>query len=189
MAASRIMLIARIFLIPLILLMQLAYGLWRILLFIWHGLLFIIRHERDIKTWESARQACQFCANNLAFLLLLSDKWPSGAVRVKLSYSPIVSYVEFIIRPFFAFLLFFNSAALAILLLPLWALQFLHIFVFGRRHPGLHRIFLSYLGFRIESLAYAFLGVEERPSLFPSFILSLFSSISPNSKTRSFKQK
>ncbi len=179
MQASRPMLLARVPLIPIILLMQLAFGLWQLVLWLWHLLLLLLRRERDTHAWESARRAVEFCSSQSAFLLLLSDRWPAGAVRVRLDYSPLVSRLELLIRPFFSILLFINAAVFAILFSPFWVLQFLNILVFARRHPGLQRLLLGYLGFLTDARAYALMGVEERPPLFPSNLGWLLAGLRP----------
>ncbi|VVB57585.1 Uncharacterised protein [uncultured archaeon] len=168
MMASRPVLLARLLMVPLLALILLAWGLWQLLLWPLRALLLFLRHERDTGTWEHIRQAVEFCSNHTAFLLMLSDRWPSGAVRVRLSYTPLVSRLEILIRPLLGLLLLLNAAVVGALLLPVWFLQVAHILLKGRRQPVLQRLLLNYLGFLIDARAYLLMGVEERPPLFPA---------------------
>jgi hypothetical protein len=171
--ASRAVLAGRLILaLPLLFLMG-VYGLWQLVLWPFRALGLLLMGERDTRAWEQSRRIVEFCANFTAFLLLLSDRLPMGAVRVRLAYSPLVSKFEMLMRPPFGFLLFFNSVCLGILAAPFWLLQFGHILLFGRRHPAFHRLLLAYLSFLIDVRAYFFFGVEDRPSLMPEHLQSL----------------
>jgi len=171
--ASRLVLLGRLILAVPLFVLTLLYGLFQLVLLPFRALAMLLSHERDTRAWEQSRRIVETCANSAAFLLLLSDHLPNKAVRVRLSYSPLVSRLEMAIRPFFGFLLFFNSVVLAILLAPFWLLQFAHILMTGRRHPAFHRLLLSFLSFLIDQRAYFFLGVDERPPLLPEHLLSL----------------
>ncbi len=168
MQASRPILLARLLLTPLLLLVQLGFGLWQLLVWPWRALFLCLRTERDTRIWETARRADEFCSSQNAFLLLLSDRWPDGAVRVRLSYTPLVSRLELFIRPLFGILLMFNALVFGMLALSFLAVQYVHVLLTSRRHPLCQRMLLSYLGFLVDMRAYLLLGEEERPPLFPA---------------------
>ncbi|MCL6088633.1 MAG: hypothetical protein M1530_00515, partial [Candidatus Marsarchaeota archaeon] len=46
-------------------------------------------------------------------------------------------------------------------------------------HPGLQRLLLAYLGFITDARAYALMGVDERPPLFPSNLGWLLAGLRP----------
>lgn len=171
--ASRAALFGRLVLALPMLFIMAIYGLFQLLLLPFRALMLLLMGERDTRAWEQSRRIVEFCANYSAFLLLLSDRLPNNAVRVRLAYSPLVSKPEMLVRPFFGLLLFFNSICLGMLAAPFWLLQFIHILLFGRRHPAFHRLLLAYLSFLIDMRAYVFLGVEDRPALLPEHLMSL----------------
>jgi hypothetical protein len=171
--ASRTALFGRLILALPLLFIALLYGLFQLLLWPIRALLMLLMGERDTHAWEQSRRIVETCANFAAFLLLLSDRLPNEAVRVRLAYSPLVSKFEMLIRPLFSFLLFFNSICLGILVAPFWVLQFFHNLFTGHRHHAFHRLLLVYLSFLIDLRAYFFLGVEERPALLPENLFSL----------------
>ena len=171
--ASRLALFGRLILALPLLFLTFAYGMFQLVLLPFRAILLLLMGERDTRAWEQSRRIVEFCANVSAFLLLLSDHLPMRAVKVRLAYSPLVSKLELLFRIPFGFLLFFNMLVLGLVALPFWALEFLHILIHSKRHPDLHRILLTYLQFNIEMRAYLFLGVDERPELFPQTLLGL----------------
>ena len=81
-------------------------------------------------------------------------------------------------RPFFGILLTFNALILLIPECFVWVLQWFHIMLYCRRHPRLHKLLLIYFQFVLFARAYFWLGVDERPPLFPQ---GLMRALTPHS--------
>ena len=176
--ASRKAALLRPFLaVPVVIVVGL-YALLQLIIWPFSALLLFLRRERTMGDLERARSFVSMCSNWTAYLILLSDQWPPKAVRIRFSYSPLVSRFELIFRFFFGILLAFNAVIFGILEMPVWCLQWLHILFSGRRHPRLHKLLLIYFQFLLYARAYFWLGVDERPPLFPQ---GLIRALTPHS--------
>lgn len=165
-ASRRTALIRPVILLPVLFLLAL-YKLIQLIVWPFSVLLLLMRRERTMADLQRAQSFVSMCSNWSAFFLLLSDQWPPRAVRVRFAYSPLVSRFELFFRPVFAILLGINAVIFGIPASVVLALQWIHIMRHGRRHPRMHKLLLIYFNFLLHANAYFWLGVEERPKLFP----------------------
>ncbi len=168
-ASRRTAIIRPVILLPVLFLLAL-YKLIQLIIWPFSALILFIRHERTMADLQRAQSYVSLCSNWSAFFLLLSDQWPPNAVRVRFAYSPLVSRFELFFRPFLTFLLAINAVVFGIPASFVLALQWLYILLRGRRHPRMHKLLLIYFSFLLHMNAYFWLGVEERPKLFPQGI-------------------
>ena len=168
-ASRRTAIIRPIIILPVLALLSL-YKLIQLIVWPFSVLLLLIRRERAIADLLRAQSYVSLCSNWAAFFLLLSDQWPPNAVRVRLAYSPLVSRFELLFRPFFTILLGVNAVIFGIPAFVVLVMQWLYILWHGRRHPRLHKLLLIYFTFILHVNAYFWLGVDERPKLFPAGI-------------------
>ena len=168
-ASRRTALIRPFIFLPVLALLSL-YALLQLIVWPFSVLLLLMRRERTMADLQRAQSFVSLCSNWAAFFLLVSDQWPPNAVRVRFAYSPLVSRFELFFRPFFAILLGINAALFGIPASVVLMLQWIHILRHGRRHPRMHKLLLIHFNFILHANAYFWLGVEERPKLFPSGI-------------------
>ncbi len=176
--ADRKAALLRPFLAPLVAIVVGLYALLQLIIWPFSALLLFFRRERTMGDLERSRSFVSLCSNWSAYFLLLSDQWPPKAVRIRFSYSPLVSRFELLFRPFFGILLTFNALILLIPECFVWVLQWFHIMLYCRRHPRLHKLLLIYFQFVLFARAYFWLGVDERPPLFPQ---GLMRALTPHS--------
>ncbi len=158
-----------IILLPVLFLLAL-YKLLQLIVWPFAALILFLRHDRSMGDLQRSQSYVSLCSNWSAFFLLLSDQWPPHAVRVRFAYSPLVSRFELFFRPVFAILLAINAVIFGIPAFVVLVLQWIHIMRHGRRHPRMHKLLLIYFTFLLHANAYFWLGVEERPKIFPQGI-------------------
>lgn len=169
--ASRPLLLARLAIAGPVALFLLTDSLFHLLR--WPSLAVSILSERrrPFSDFERVRALVSTWADWAAFLLLLTDRWPTiHSPPVQLHYSAPARRFELLFRPFYLLMLLFNLLLFSIPALLALAFQSLSILLLGRRGRWAHALLGAYWSYLIKFKAYGHMATDERPTLFPEEI-------------------